>query len=135
MCSQTPVCGLLKLRAVDPGVATVIDIMWRGTESPLSIQRLSQSVNLTPGRLRQLFKMETGLSPLQYLRRVRLQRAASLLSTSFLSVKEVTFRSGGGDVSNFVRDFKRQYGMTPSEFRAQSRSLSKIPPLAGGGSE
>ena len=46
-----------------------------------------------------------------------MQQAATLLTTTFLSVKEIVRRVGLTDESHFVRDFKRLYGMTPSEYR------------------
>src|SRR5260370_14230759 len=81
----------------------------------LSEQTLATSVNLSPPRLRQLFKKETGLSPIQYVRYLRAKRTAYLLQTSFLTIKEVAFRTGSCDVSPFVRAFKKQHGLTPSE--------------------
>ncbi len=81
---------------------------------------MAKSVNLSPSRLRQLFKTETGMSPIQYLKHLRAKRAAYLLQSSFLTIKEVAFQTGSGDVSHFVRDFKKHYGLTPSEFRLQA---------------
>jgi AraC-like DNA-binding protein len=46
-----------------------------------------------------------------------MQHAATLLTTTFLSVKEIVRRVGCTDESHFVRDFKRFYGVTPSEYR------------------
>lgn len=87
----------------------------------LSGQVMAKSVNLSPARLRQLFKKETGLSLIQFVRCLRTKRAAYLLQTSFLTIKEVAFHTGSGDISHFVRDFKKQYGITPTEFRARTR--------------
>ncbi len=82
---------------------------------------MARGVNLSAARLRELFKQETGLSPIQYLRRLRAERAAYLLQTSFLSVKEVAFHTGSGDVSHFVRNFKKEYGVTPRKFRLRAQ--------------
>jgi len=112
---------------VDARVNAVVSIIHRSVTDRLSIHMLSKSVNLSPSRLRQLFKTETGLSPMQYVKHVRLERAANLLRSTFLSVKEVIFRSGAGDPSNFVREFKKHYGVTPSELRARSGSSPKTP--------
>jgi transcriptional regulator GlxA family with amidase domain len=103
---------------MDARVKATIRMMHRLASDKLSIDLLSRSVNLSPARLRQLFDKETGRSPIQYLKQLRMKRAAALLRSSFLSVKEVVFASGARDVSNFVRDFKKQYGLTPSKFRA-----------------
>jgi AraC-like DNA-binding protein len=79
--------------------------------------RFAQFINVSPSRLHQLFKDETGLPPAKYLRRLRMEQAKELLETSYLSVKEVMARVGLTDESHFVRDFKRSYGCSPSKHR------------------
>jgi transcriptional regulator GlxA family with amidase domain len=104
---------------MDARVRHVIDAMRCSICDQHSVRSLSQSVNVSPSRLRQLFVKETGWSPTQYLKKLRLERAEQLLHTTFFSVKEITFLSGARDLSHFVRDFKKYYGLTPSEFRAR----------------
>jgi transcriptional regulator GlxA family with amidase domain len=107
---------------MDVRVTAVIQFMNGSLGEPLSIQTLSKHVNLSPSRLRQLFNAEVGLSPMQYLRDLRMRQAQQLLANSFLTIKEVTFRCGFGDVSHFAQDFKKQVGLTPSEFREVRRN-------------
>jgi transcriptional regulator GlxA family with amidase domain len=85
------------------------------------VRDVARSVNLSPRRLGQLFKIEIGVSPMQFVRNLRMARAQALLRSSFLTIKEVTFQSGFTDVSHFVRDFKQCYGVTPSEYRVRRR--------------
>jgi AraC-like DNA-binding protein len=51
-----------------------------------------------------------------------MREAEKLLRNTFLSVKEIGFLSGWTDLSHFVRGFKKQHGVTPSEFRVQTQS-------------
>src|SRR5882724_11214607 len=60
--------GVVKLPAMDARVETVIKAMSREPRDRLSIGTLSRIVNLSPGRVYQLFKKETGRSPMQYFR-------------------------------------------------------------------
>src|SRR5438874_444045 len=73
-----------------------------------------------------------GISPGRYLKLVRLQSARLLINETYLSIKEVVGQVGYGDVSHFVRDFKVQYGMTPSQVRTQPRktpqNAAAVPP-------
>lgn len=78
---------------------------------------MAESVNLSPPYFCYLFKTITGVPPARYLKSLRMQQAATLLTTTFLSVKEIVRRVGCTDESHFVRDFKRIYGVTPSEYR------------------
>jgi transcriptional regulator GlxA family with amidase domain len=104
---------------MDIRIRAAVDKMrdWHGEGQ--SIRNIAKSVNLSPRRLAELFKAEMGVSPTQYLRSLRMQKAQALLESSFLTVKEVSFQSGFRDVSHFVRDFKQRYGMTPREFRSE----------------
>jgi AraC family transcriptional regulator of arabinose operon len=79
---------------------------------------MAQSVNLSPSRLCHLFKAETGVAPVHYLKALRMQAAKKYLETSFLSVKIILFSVGFSDESHFVRDFKRAYGLPPARYRA-----------------
>ena len=106
---------------MDSRVAAVIELMRQSLSQPLSIDTLSKRINLSAPRLRQLFKRETGLSPIGYLKQLRMNEAAQLLRSSFLSIKEISFQIGAGDISHFVREFRKQYGVTPSNFRAHAR--------------
>ncbi len=109
---------------MDPRVHRALEIIDEELAGELSEQVISRSVNLSPARVRQLFKKEVGLSPMRYVKHRRMKTAARLIQPSFLSIKEVIFRSGIRDASHFVRDFKRQYGLTPTEFRLRNhRSL------------
>ena len=105
---------------MDQRVLTVIALMKDDPRQSLPLSKLAQSVNLSPTRLWYLFKAETGTPPARYLRILRMQDAAMLLATTFLSVKEVIARVGFTDESHFVRDFKRIYGVTPTGYRKQN---------------
>ena len=79
--------------------------------------KLAELVNLSPSRLHQLFKEETGVPPARFLRQLRMQRARELLETTYLSVKQVMAAVGVTDESHFVRDFKKTCGLTPARYR------------------
>jgi two-component system response regulator YesN len=92
------------------------------------IKELAQSVNLSASRLRHLFKDRTGLSPTQYLKVQRMQKARELLENTFLTVKEIMLRVGVRDKSHLTRDFKKVYGLSPSKYRSQYlRETEEIP--------
>jgi len=84
-----------------------------------TVKQMAQSVNLSEPHLQQLFKREVGTSPIQYLRNERLGKARKLLEESFMRVKEIGFTVGMSDQSRFVRDFKQEFGASPSKYRKQ----------------
>jgi transcriptional regulator GlxA family with amidase domain len=115
---------------MDQRVLRVIALMEESLHRGWSAGRLAEHVNLSPSRLQQVFKEETGLPPARYLRLLRMQRAKELLETSYLSVKQVMARVGVADESHFVRDFKKTYGLTPARYREKflNRDLDGGPP-------
>lgn len=108
------------MSSVDSRVHTVIAMMNDHLHRKLSLTEMANSVALSPSRLRQLFRTQTGTSPVQYLRTLRMEQAKELLETTFLSVKEIAAKGGISSVSHFVTNFQRTYRRSPSEHRAAS---------------
>lgn len=84
-----------------------------------TIAEMAQTVNLSTSHLHKLFKTEAGVSPLQYLRSLRLDRARELIENSFAHIKEIRLLIGIPDKSNFIRDFKARFGITPDALRQE----------------
>ena len=98
-------------------VQRVIELMRDDPRRNFTLSKMAESANLSPPYFCYLFKQITGVPPAKYLKSLRLEHAATLLTTTFLSVKEIVSRVGLTDESHFVRDFKRKFGLTPSEYR------------------
>jgi transcriptional regulator GlxA family with amidase domain len=114
-----------RINHMDPRVRAVIDLMNQQFQRKLSVDELAETVQLSPSRLRHLFKHETGTSLMRHLRNLRMERAKDLLETTFLSVKEVAARGGIASVSHFVRDFEKTYGHAPTTHRAMRAKAHK----------
>ncbi len=67
------------------------------------------------------FKAHYGLSPLEHIQRLRVERAKALLETTHLSFDEVVERCGYNDVSSFRKLFKRATTLTPADYRERFR--------------
>jgi AraC-like DNA-binding protein len=109
---------------MDRRIEVVVSKMESQISKSWEMEKLAQLVNLSSSRLRHLFKTETGKTPMQYLRDLRLQKAELLLRTTFLTVKEVANRVGLTTGSNFVREFKKAYGLSPTMYRSSARSTT-----------
>jgi AraC-like DNA-binding protein len=105
-------------------VCAVIDFMKANLHRAITLPELAGAVNLSPRYFSQLFKIETGIAPGEYLIRLRIEKAAELLTTTFLSVKQVMAAVGYDNKSNFGRCFRKYFGVTPSEYR--KRALTPI---------
>jgi len=104
---------------MDPRVQSTIVRIDNNFDQELTTDLLAKAVNLSTSRLHHLFKNETNMGLLQYLRTVRMQRAKLLLETTFLSVKQIMAEVGLKDESHFIRDFKVTYGLPPAKFRTE----------------
>ena len=71
---------------------------------------------------RRLFKELTGLPPQQFLQQMRLQKAAELLVSTTLSVKEIAYQTAWEDEYYFSRQFRKKYQLPPREYRKESIS-------------
>ena len=80
-------------------------------------EEMAEEINLSVPHFLRLFKTETGKSPITFLRNARLKKAEKLLKTSFLQIQEIGFKIGMSTDSHFTRDFKKKYGVTPTEYR------------------
>lgn len=81
-----------------------------------NVTELSRLLDLSPTQIYRKIKALTGSTSVEYIRTIKLSKAAEILKTRKYSVKEVCYLSGFNDPSYFVRCFKNYYHMTPSEF-------------------
>jgi len=115
---------------MDQRVRKVIALAEESLHKGWSPAKLAALVNLSPSRLHQLFKEETGMPPARYLRQLRMRRAKELLETTHLSVKQVMAGVGLNDESHFVRDFKQTCGLTPARYRERFLNGAHAPGTA-----
>ena len=104
---------------MDPRVHTAILHMKENLHCELSLEAMAQSVNLSSSRFRHLFKKETGTTPAQYLKSLRMRKARELVETTFLNIKQIMCSIGMRDKRHFAKDFERTFGVTPTQHRAR----------------
>lgn len=85
----------------------------------LSLEELAAQAALSPFYFSRLFKRETGFSPHQYILAARISNAKFLLQSTGDSVKTICFSVGFSSESSFCTAFKKEMGLTPSEYRAR----------------
>ena len=78
---------------------------------------MAKIVDLSPPHLQRLFKIHVGVSPMAYLLELRLEKARELLENPFLQIKQIGRMVGILTDSHFTREFKKNCGLTPTEFR------------------
>lgn len=96
-----------------------------------SIEEITQIVDLSVPHFQKLFRAEMGIAPVAYLRDLRLAKARELLEAKFYRLKQIGFEVGMPNDSHFTRDFKKKYGITPTEYRKKYWEKVQIEKLDG----
>jgi signal transduction histidine kinase/ligand-binding sensor domain-containing protein/DNA-binding response OmpR family regulator len=90
-------------------------------DADFSVEDLSRELGMSRVHLYKKLLALTGKSPLEFIRSLRLQRAAQLLSGSQLTVAEVAYQVGFNNPKYFARYFKEEFGLLPSAYMAQKK--------------
>jgi len=109
---------LLRDSSLEGRVLKILKMVESG--STFAIRDLAAEFRLSPGYLQRLFKNETGICMGEWLSEQRLQRAAYLLSSSYMSIKEITHAIGYEHTSSFIRAFERRFLQAPARYRKQN---------------
>lgn len=97
-------------------VQKAIGYMEANYHKDVSVSMLAAEIGLDRSYFSTLFKVQTGISPHEYLTQLRVKKAATLLKESAYSVSEIS-EAVGFDSGNFSRIFKQIIGLTPLEYR------------------
>ncbi len=90
----------------------------------LRIAVIARALGLSPGLLRNTFRVRMGISLGRYLRELRLHRALRWMGTTDLTFSQIAERCGYVSLFSFGRAFKRRMRMTPRDYRRRLRALS-----------
>lgn len=108
-------------RVRSASIETCINYIDAHLHYAISLGDLSCACGLSPSHLSRLFKKETGVTPTDYIRSRRLFEARDLLSEGRLGSSAVANVLGFSSQSYFIACFKREFGMTPDQFRRMKK--------------
>ncbi len=98
----------------------------RHCERAYSLRKLAEEFHISSSTLSHSFKKATGFSVFEYLTACRFAMAKNYLCSTNMPVCEIIEQCGFSGSSNFSRSFKKLEGITPLEFRKQSRSKKEV---------
>lgn len=106
-------------------LAKVAKVIEENISDPdLNVNLLCEKSGIPNKQLYRLIKKYMGVGPLDYIRRVRLQKAAVLLSQHRFTVAEISYMVGFKTPSYFAKCFQNQYGVKPSQYQSEDESVS-----------
>jgi AraC family transcriptional regulator len=100
-------------------VSRIVRTIEHHADEPLDLGTLARATGLSPYHFLRVFQGVTGVTPHQYLLRTRLRRAAVRLAGGPEKIVDIALDCGFGDVSNFNRTFRAEFGVSPRAFRRQ----------------
>jgi len=120
----------------DARVGTALELIHESPQRDWTVARLASAVAMSRSNFAQRFAVCVGESPMRYLARCRILRAAQLLDSERLSVTEAMQSVGYESESSFTKAFQRHLGCTPAAYRdsqpISARPGERRPPAAGG---
>lgn len=116
-----PLSESRSLRGSYEGLAPAVEKVLADYGEPLRVEELAGMVELSASQFGRRFRKLFGLSPGQFLLKVRINAARTLLARSEKALGEVALECGFYDQGQFGRMFRRELGMTPGEYRRRYR--------------
>jgi AraC family L-rhamnose operon transcriptional activator RhaR len=104
-------------RGLHPAIQSLVARIEADPAREWSLPRLADIANLEKSYLARLFKATTGLAPLAYVSRARLELAASLLLRTPLTIKQIAEQVGITDPNLFARRFRTHFGLSATTYR------------------
>ena len=100
----------------------VVYYMQEHIENKLSLQDLAQHFNYSESHLSLLFQKETGISPINYFIRLKIQKACQYIELTSMKLSEIAIRLGFEEPAYFSRVFTKIIGMSPSTYREKEKT-------------
>jgi AraC-like DNA-binding protein/ligand-binding sensor protein len=117
----------IALTADEPAaVANAKRFIQERVEEPITLAQVVEHVRVSRFYFCKLFKRATGMTLTEYVTRVRLEKAKTLLVDPSLRISEIVYASGFGSIPRFNSVFKRHLGMAPTAYRLTLRSQPPV---------
>ncbi|EGD47804.1 transcriptional regulator, AraC family [Ruminiclostridium papyrosolvens DSM 2782] len=105
------------------GIEDVISYLHSFYSHNITIATITRNFNTNRTTLSKKFKEKLGVTPIDYLNRVRITKAALLLQESNMPINQIMIKVGFNNRNYFNKVFKKQTGLRPGEFRRNYRSI------------
>ncbi len=96
-------------------IAKVLKEVHADSAKPITVESMAKRAGMSIAAFHHNFKLVAGSSPLQYLKRIRLDRAKRLMMYDGYNASTAAKAVGYESASQFSREFKRQFGVSPME--------------------
>ena len=109
----------------ETGIRLALVYLHSHFRKPISLPVLAEQAHMSPSHLSRLFHKELGVTYKEYLVNLRMRFAAKCLQNTDATVTEICYESGFGSLSNFITEFRRHFGLSPTAYRLAVKEQSK----------
>jgi len=102
----------------------VLSLIEKEYSSPLTLEQLARSADMSPKYFCHFFKQMTKYSPIEYLNRHRIEVACFKLISGTQNITEICYECGFNDLSYFIRVFKKNVGVTPKKYALMHKKIN-----------
>lgn len=106
--------------AMSETITEVIHFMKSNIQESLSLSVLAAHVNISPSYLSHQFRLETGCPPIEYLARLKVNYAKTILRSTNRTIADIAFTLGYSSSASFINAFTSRVGISPKKFRNTS---------------
>ncbi len=106
-------------------VSRILSYLEQNFARPLALETLAARFNMSVGNFRRVFHDATGIAPMRYILRLRLDKAAALLAVRDDPLSRIAAEVGFNDSNYFSHQFRRRFGVAPLRYRKRRASMSK----------
>jgi AraC-like DNA-binding protein len=104
-------------------IAAIHEYLMRNYQKNIDLVQIASLVNMAEGSVCRFFKMQVGMTIFEYLNQIKIEFACKLLMNKNMSVMDVAFDSGFNNLSHFNKQFKKNTGLTPLEYKQRYNEL------------
>ena len=127
------ICAISKLKpsAIDrlkagQRLAPLLTHLKSALPEPITVKQMADLTHMSVSTFFAFFQERMGCSPMEYVKRMRLNEAATLFSSTDSLLKEVADRTGFANPFHLSREFKRRFGLSPRAYRALLPPLEQL---------
>lgn len=104
----------------DKNIERLLEYIHTHLNEDISLTNLAEICQMSPSYVSRLFKKHLNIGFVEYLNRLRIQRAEQLLKETAMTVEQIGYQVGFTNIRNFMRVFKQYKGISPGQYRAGS---------------
>lgn len=120
---RSPLCTENYKRAFDERgnkkMTDIFNYVRENYSSPITLEKVSRMAHMSPFAFSRYFKKYSGSGFVEYLNKVRMNKAGHLLRETEYQVHEIATQCGFSSISNFNKQFRKTEGLAPRDYRAQ----------------